>query len=88
MSGGLFVERARLHLGLYIAIEHFLHILADMKGFEGLHFGKTVKEDDALDELEVPKTAPRSASLIERTDEQRRPEVSRTAGKCLRPGGI
>ena len=51
MGGGFLVERARMHLGPQIAIEHFFHGLADMQRIEHLHVRKAVEEDDALDEL-------------------------------------
>ena len=51
MGRRLLVERARRNLGLEIAIEHFLDVLADVQRIEHLHVGKAVEEDDAVDQL-------------------------------------
>jgi hypothetical protein len=42
---------ARLQFGLQVAIEHGLHGLPDMKGFQRLHIGRSIEEDDAFDKL-------------------------------------
>src|SRR5580704_10152241 len=51
MSGGLLVEQARRYFGAEVAIEDLLDVLADMQRVEHLQVGKTVEENDALDQL-------------------------------------
>ena len=51
VRGGLLIERARRDFGGEIAVEDLLHVLADMQRIEHLHIGKSVKKDDAFDEL-------------------------------------
>ena len=51
MRRRLFVKRARGNLGLEIAIQDLLDVLADMQRIEHLHIGKAVQEDDAVDQL-------------------------------------
>src|SRR5438552_18479226 len=51
MGRGFSVEGARRQFGLQVVIEHGLYSLSDMKGFQRLHIGTSIEENDALDEL-------------------------------------
>src|SRR6516225_4755471 len=51
MGRGFAVEGVRRQFGFQVAIEHGLHGLPDMKGFQRLHIGRSIEEDDAFDEL-------------------------------------
>ena len=50
-GAGLHVERAGAVLGLEIAFEDLLDVLADHQRIELLHVGKAFEEDDARDQL-------------------------------------
>jgi len=51
MGRGFGVEGVCRQFGLQVAIEHGLHGLPDMKGFQRLHIGRSIEEDYAFDEL-------------------------------------
>ena len=51
MGRGFLIERARVDLGLEIAVEDLLDVLPDVQRIEHLHVGEAVEEDDAVDEL-------------------------------------
>src|SRR5579863_214487 len=51
MGRGFSVEGARRQFGLQVAIEYGLYGLPDVKGFQRLHIGRSIEENDALDEI-------------------------------------